>query len=75
MRALTPLGPGSYTDPDPTLVIGTLVRAAHINDLRAALDAARSNLVLVAITYGETITANTTTIKGTHITELRNGVK
>lgn len=74
VRALTPLGAGTYTD--PALSIGTtLVKAAHINDLRTALDAARSNLALSAISYGETVTGSTTTIKASHFTELRNGVK
>jgi hypothetical protein len=30
---------------------------------------------LTALSYGETITAGATTIKASHVTELRNGVK
>jgi len=53
----------------------TPVKAAHINDLRTAIDAARSNLTLTALSYGETITGGATLIKTSHVTELRNGVK
>ena len=68
------VGAGIYTDPTLTASV-TPVKAAHINDLRAALDAARSALTLSAQIYGETVTASTTTIKTSHVTELRNGVK
>ena len=74
VRTLASLGAGSYTDPSLTVSV-TPVKAAHINDLRTAIDAARSNLTLTALTYGETITAGATTIKTSHVTELRNGVK
>jgi hypothetical protein len=74
VRALASLGAGSYTDPSLTANV-TLVKAAHINNLRSALDAARSALSLSAISYGETVTASATSIKTSHITELRNGVK
>lgn len=73
VRTLASLGGGSYTDPTLTVNV-TMVKAAHINDLRTAIDAARSNLTLSALSYAETITS-TTTIKASHITELRNGVK
>jgi hypothetical protein len=74
VRALTVLGAGSYTDPTLTPNV-TTVQAAHINDLRNALDAARSTLTLSALSYGETVTASTTSIKTSHIEELRDGVK
>lgn len=73
VRTLASLGAGSYTD--PSLTVGaTGIKAVHINDLRTALNQARSALALSTITYGETITAGVS-IKTSHITELRNGVK
>ena len=74
VRTLASLGAGSYTDPSLTVNV-TPVKAAHINDLRTAINAARSNLALTALTYGETITGGATSIKTSHVTELRNGVK
>lgn len=75
VRAMTSLGAGSYTT-DPTINVGsTTAKAAHITELRTALDAGRSNLTLSAQSYGETPTALVTSIKASHITELRNGVK
>jgi Metallo-peptidase family M12 len=73
VRALVPLGGGSYTDPALTTGV-TPMKVAHITDLRTALDAARSSLTLSAVSYGESITTSTT-IKTTHLSELRNGVK
>jgi Fibronectin type III domain len=74
VRTLASLGAGSYTDPSLTVNV-TPAKAAHINDLRTAIDAARSNLTLTALSYGETVTGGATSIKASHITELRNGVK
>lgn len=74
VRALASLGAGSYTDPTITATT-TPIKAVHITDLRTALDAARSNLALTAITYGESIAGGSTTVKASHFTELRNGVK
>jgi hypothetical protein len=74
VRALTPLGAGTYTD--PTITAGTTqVKRLHVIDLRTALDAARSNLSLTALSYGESLTAGVTTIKKSHIDELRAGVQ
>jgi len=74
VRALTPLGAGTYTD--PTLTSGTThIKRLHVIDLRTALDAARSNLSLTAISYAESLTAGVTTIKKSHINELRAGVQ
>ncbi len=74
VRALASLGAGSYTDPTITATV-TPIKAVHITDLRTALDAARSNLTLSALSYGESIVGGSTTIKASHFTELRNGVK
>lgn len=74
VRTLAGLGAGSYTD--PTLTTGvTSVKAAHVNDLRTALNAARSALALSTLSYGETVTALSTTVKPSHLSELRNGVQ
>ncbi|HEV7768742.1 MAG TPA: M12 family metallo-peptidase [Thermoanaerobaculia bacterium] len=73
VRTLASLGAGSYTD--PSLAVGvTGIKAVHINDLRTALNQARSALALSAVSYGETVAAGVS-IKTSHITELRNGVK
>lgn len=74
VRALTPLGAGTYTD--PTIVAGTTrIKRLHIIDLRTALDAARASLSLTALSYGEPLTAGVTRIKSSHFTELRAGVQ
>ena len=73
VRTLAGLGAGSYTDPTITQNV-TTVKTAHITDLRSAIDLARSTLTLSALTYGEAITTSTT-MKPSHFTELRNGVK
>ena len=73
LRAVTTLGNGSFSDPDPT---GLLVQKVHIDQMRTALNQARTALGLPAIGYTDpTITAGTTLIKAAHIQELRNGVK
>jgi hypothetical protein len=74
VRALASLSAGTFTD--PTLTVGvTPVKAAHINDLRTAINGARSALALSAISFGETVTASTTSVKTPHVIELRDGVK
>jgi hypothetical protein len=52
------------------------MRAAHINELRTALDLARSALSLTSTTYTDpTLTALSTLMTTSHINELRNGVQ
>jgi hypothetical protein len=53
----------------------TTVLKNDVTDLRAALDSARSVLVLPAVPYAETITAGSTTVKASHFNELRGGVQ
>jgi hypothetical protein len=74
VRTLASLSAGSYTDPSLTVGVTTIKRL-HVIDLRTAIDAARSALTLSALVYGETITASVTSVKASHLTELRNGVK
>ncbi len=74
VRALTPLGAGTYTDPTITGAT-THIKRLHIVDLRTALDAARANLSLSTLSYAESLTAGATRIKISHFNELRAGVQ
>ena len=51
------------------------MKAVHVTELRTAIDAARSALALSALSYADPISAGTTAVKASHLTELRNGVK
>jgi hypothetical protein len=74
VRALAGLGSAAFTAPAPATNVS--IRRAHVLDLRAALDAARAVLGLPALSYTDAvITAGSTTIKGAHITDLRNGLQ
>jgi hypothetical protein len=57
------------------LASNSAIRAVYLTELRTALDSARAQLGLLAITYGEAITQNTTTIRKSHIDEIRGGVQ
>lgn len=73
MRAAAGLGAATFTD---TNVSGLAIKAVHVSELRTALDAARSGLALPPLTYTDpTLTAGSTSVKGAHFQELRNGVK
>jgi hypothetical protein len=53
-----------------------LIKAAHVTQLRSALDAARSNIGLPALSYTDsTIMAGVTQLKAAHVQEIRAGVK
>lgn len=74
MRAAGGLGAAVFTD--PALAAGTLIKAVHVTELRTALDQARSAIGISVLVYVDpTITANVTTVKAAHVTDLRNGVK
>jgi hypothetical protein len=76
LAAMRSEGIGADTYTNPTVTAGvTTAKAAHVTDLRTAIDAARSLLTLSGLSYADTITASTTPISTTHFTELRNGVK
>ncbi len=62
--------PFSFSD-DPVVVGTTLVKASHLNELRTAVNQARTLANLSAASWAETIIAGSTTIKASHITELR----
>ncbi len=73
VRTLALLGNTTFTD--PTLA-GQLVKALHISELRTALTQARNTLALPSIAFTDpTLTAGVTSIKASHVEQLRNGVK
>src|SRR6185369_13183288 len=51
------------------------VRAQHIIDLRTALNEARTTLGIGTVAFTESLTVGTTTIKASHVEELRGGVR
>ena len=74
VRALASLASHPFTD--LALSAGMPVRSLHLTELRSALAAARSALGLSSLAYGEsTITARATSVKASHLTELRDGVR
>jgi hypothetical protein len=74
MRFAAGLGAQVFTD--TPLNAGTPIKTVHVAQLRTALDQARAALGVPAIAYADpTITPGVTTIKRSHIVDLRNGVK
>jgi hypothetical protein len=75
VRALA--GLSAFTFTDATLTPGTTtIMAAHLTDLRTALNAARALLPLPAIIYtNPTITAGTSVISAADLNNLRAGVQ
>ena len=62
----------AFTD-EPIVVAATPVRAAHLNELRSAVDLVRSAAGLPAGVYTNSpIVPNVTLIKAVHVTELRS---
>ena len=72
MRTLTGYGPIAFTAPAPGN--GVVVAKAHIDDLRGGLTPALGALGLNS-TFGETISAASTTVQASHMTELRGKVQ
>jgi hypothetical protein len=65
----------AITFTDDTIFTGsTLVKAAHINELRQAVDAVRANANLGAANWGGSITAGVTTVQADHIQTLRTNL-
>ena len=63
-----------FTD-DPLVVSTTQVKAAHVTELRTAVNAVRTLASLGAGSYTDpTITANTTQVKAVHINDLRTAI-
>lgn len=64
-----------FTVTDPVLTVNlTQVKAAHINELRSALNTVEGYYGMTATTWDETITKDSTNIKASHIYELRSAV-
>lgn len=71
VRALAGLPAATWT----TIQVGDPIKAAPITELRAALDAARSTLLLSTLSYTDPSLSAGTRIKAAHVQELRNGTK
>jgi hypothetical protein len=63
----------TFTD-DPLTPGTTLVRAAHITELRSAINTLRTNNGLGAFSYADPSLAVGTTVKAVHITDLRTAL-
>lgn len=63
----------SFTD-DTIYTGSTLVKAAHINELRQAVDAVRATANLSAVNWGGAVTAGVTTVQADHIQTLRTNL-
>lgn len=61
----------TYTFTDDPLTAGVAIKAAHINELRSAINAARALAGLPAFTFTDATLARSTIIRAIHITELR----
>ena len=73
MRNLAGLTPFNFT---ATPLPRDDIVASPVNDLRTALDAARSALGLSPVTYTDpTLTPGSTIVKAVHLTDLRGGVQ
>ena len=76
LRMRTAAGLAAQVFTDPGLGTGTTIKAAHITELRTALDQARTKIGLPAIVYIDpTINIATTKAKAAHIMNLRGGVQ
>lgn len=65
----------SALPPDATFAQGSIIRAQHMLDLRAAIVAARAKIGLPAISFAEAITAGETPIRNSQLDELRDAVR
>lgn len=63
----------SFTD-DTITPQTTLVKAAHIDELRQAVDAIRATANLSVVNWGESVNPSSTVIQATHIQDLRTYV-
>lgn len=71
LRVLAGIGATTFTD---TVLNSTIrVKLAHLTELRTHLNAARAALGAGNATFGETVTTSST-VKVSHITEIRNGL-
>lgn len=63
----------NFTD-DTLISQSTLVKAAHVNELRQAVDAVRSAANLAPANWGGNVTQFSTTIQATHVDDLRTNL-
>jgi chitodextrinase len=84
VRAMNAAGRSGFTALDPATTIAftdtnltnaIAIKAAHLNELRAAANAFRAAAVLPPLTFTDpTLTANVTTIKAVHLQEVRAAI-
>jgi hypothetical protein len=55
--------------------LGVPIKAVHVTELRAALDAARAPLGLPAMTYANTLVIGISPVRAADFAELRTGTK
>ena len=72
MLASVTLSPVTFTD--PSLSSGSIIKAVHISELRAALSTARSAMSLPT-SYTDDPLAPGMLLKASHVREIRDGVK
>src|SRR5207249_11167894 len=73
-RLTVTLGTFEFTD-DPLVAQGTPVRAAHIMELRAAIDSVRMARGLTPFAWTDpTLTPEVTPVRVVHVTELRSAL-
>jgi len=68
-------GQAAFSFTDGTLNTTIPVKAVHLTELRTQLNTVRTALGFSTITFAENITATSTTIKKSHLDELRTGVQ
>ncbi len=72
----TTAGSGVFAFTDPVLATSTLIKADHIQELRTAVAQARATLGVSTFVFTDpTLTVGATTVRGTHVQDLRNGVQ
>ena len=63
----------SFTD-DTLVIHDTIIRAAHINELRQAIDAVRATANRSTANWGGSVVAGSTEIQATHIRDMRTNL-
>ena len=63
----------TFTD-NPLVAQTTVMKVAHVAELRTVIAMARARNGLGAFTWGDTVTANTTVVKAAHVMEMRTAI-